>query len=225
MIQIDLSATVRDRFGKGAARTMRRDGRTPAVLYGPKVGVVALDIATKEFSTSLIKLQRRNAVINLTVFDKDGKGETRHAMIKELQTDPVHDFLVHADFLEIPMDVPMILRVPVKLVGKAKGADMGGEVMVNLATVKMKGLVLDLPDYLEVDVSPLDVGDAITCKDLAIPKNVTLLEDGDKVFVHVALPARAALEEEGAGKEAAAAEGGKKKAAGAAAPASEGKKG
>jgi len=211
MIQIDLSATVRDQFGKGAARTMRRQGRTPAVIYGPKAGVVALDIETKGFSLALIKLQRRNAVINLTVLDKDGKGETRHAMIKELQTDPVQDFLVHADFLEIPMDVPMILRVPVKLVGKAKGADLGGEVMANLSSVKMKGLVLDIPDFLEVDVTPLEVGDAITCKDLAVPKGVTLLEDGDKVFVHVAMPSRAPLDEEGEGKEAAA-EGGKKAA-------------
>ncbi|OIP44451.1 MAG: 50S ribosomal protein L25 [Deltaproteobacteria bacterium CG_4_10_14_3_um_filter_60_8] len=219
MIQVDLTATMRDRFGKGAARTMRRQGRTPAVLYGPKAGVVALDLETKGFSTTLIKLQRRNAVINLTVLDKDGKGGVRHAMIKELQTDPVQDTLVHADFLEIPMDVPMILRVPVKLVGKAKGADLGGEVMVNLATVKMKGLVLDIPDYLEVDVSPLEVGDSITCKNLDIPKNVTLLEDGDKVFVHVAMPSRAPLEEEGAG-EPAAAEAGKKTAA---APAAEAK--
>ena len=77
MIQIDLSAKVRENYGKGAARTLRRAGRTPAVLYGPNVEALSLDLETRGFTKSLLGLQRANAVVNLTIEDSAGKSKKR----------------------------------------------------------------------------------------------------------------------------------------------------
>jgi len=198
MIQIDLNANVRDKFGKGASRTLRRAGRTPAVFYGPKTEPVALDLESRGFYKSLIDLQRRNAVINLTISDKAGKTETHRAMIKELQTDPILNSLVHADFVQVAIDAPMALRVPINYVGKAKGADLGGDVNFGLHDVLLKGLILDLPDFIEVDISGLNIGDSISCRDLPVAAGLTLLEDADHVCVSVDASARAAAATEAA---------------------------
>jgi large subunit ribosomal protein L25 len=213
MIQVDMSASVRDQYGKGAARSLRRQGRTPAVLYGPKADAVALDVETKGFTKRLIDLQRRNAIFNLSIAGKDGKEEVRHVIVQELQTDPVNDELVHADFLEIPLKEPLTLSVQLQLIGHAKGVDLGGIVMTAMHTVSLRGLILDFPDYIEVDVADLDVGDAIHCKDLNIPDTLELLDDVDASCVSVVLPTREEevveeeVEGEEEGAEAAGAEG------------------
>ncbi|MDH5299466.1 MAG: 50S ribosomal protein L25, partial [Desulfobulbaceae bacterium] len=95
MLQVEMSARVRKSFGKGAARTTRRAGQTPAVVYGPKTEPLALELNTKDFTKGLIFINRRNAVVNLNI-DDGGSTSTRHVVVKEIQADPVQDTLVHA---------------------------------------------------------------------------------------------------------------------------------
>lgn len=184
MLQLDLTARVRQTFGKGAARVLRRAGQTPAVLYGPKVDSLALELDTKSFTKALLSVHRQNVVINLDI-DDGKKTSKRHVMTKELQTDPVQDTLVHADFYEISLDEPMTLDVPLKFTGKAKGVDMGGELQIAMTKVALKGNVLDLPDVIEIDVTPLMAGQSFCCKDIQIPENVKLQKDAEKVCVSV----------------------------------------
>jgi large subunit ribosomal protein L25 len=184
MLQYDMTAQVRETFGKGAARTLRRDGQTPAVLYGPQKDVVALQMETRPFTKTLVGIQRRNAVINLAI-EGGKKKESRHVMIKEVQTDPINNALIHADFYEISLKTPMTLLVPVKYTGKAVGVDLGGEMEIAVKELPMKGLVLDFPDVLELDVTSLNVGDRLTCKDITIPANMTLEKSEDTVCVSV----------------------------------------
>lgn len=184
MLQVDMSALVRNSFGKGAARTTRRAGRTPAVVYGPKTEPLALELNTKDFTKGLININRRNAVVNLSI-DDGSATSTRHVMIKEIQADPIHDTLVHADFMEISLDTEMTVSVPLQFSGKAKGVDLGGEMTVFSHAVMLRGKPLDIPDTVTVEVSSLDLGDHITFQDLEIPAGATLESDPAKVCVSV----------------------------------------
>ena len=125
-------------------------------------------------------------------------------MLKEVQTDPVRDTLVHADFYEISIKDTITLSVPLKFVGKAKGVDMGGVLHVSSRTVHLQGLPLDIPDTIEIDITDLEInGPGVTCKDLDIPANVTLLEEAVKPCVSV-VPASKSLDlEEEEGEEVA----------------------
>lgn len=203
MLQFDMTATVRQDFGKGAMRSLRQQGQTPAILYGPKTDPLALTLATKEFTKALLTLQGQNAVFSMEVAGGKSK-KKRHVMLKEVQTDPVRDTLVHADFYEISLKESITLPVLLKFVGTAKGVDMGGVLHVSLGSIHLQGLPLDIPDAIEVDITKLEInGPGVTCKDLDVPDKVTLLEEADKLCVSVVPASKGAEleEEEGEGAE------------------------
>lgn len=181
MIQIDIAAQLRDNFGKGAARTIRRDGRTPAILYGPKTDPVALTLDTHSFTQSLLDLQRQNAVITL---DIEGKG-SKNVAVKDIQVDPISNALKHTDFYELDMNKEYTYSVPVVYSGKAKGVDTGGDMAIHVKTVALKGKPLTIPDTIQVNVTPLQIDDKITVDQLVLPEGVILVDKGDTVCVEV----------------------------------------
>lgn len=201
MLQVDVTARVRSNFGKGAARSLRRAGQTPAVLYGPKTDPIALELDTRSFTKTLLGLKRRNAVVTL---DVEG-GDKRHVLIRELQVDPVQDTLTHADFYEIHLDEPSIFSVPIQYEGNAVGVELGGELSIHIASVDIQGKPLDIPDFIPLDISSLELGDKLTCSDMSIPENVSLLDDADKVCIAIVTASAEPEEEEEV--EAAEAEG------------------
>ena len=181
MLQVDMTARVRQDFGKGAMRKLRRSGQTPAVLYGPKSEPLALSFETKGFTKELLKIHGQNVVVGLDI-EGDETKKKRHVMIKEVQKNPIQETVVHADFYEISLEKPTALYVPIEVKGTPKGVDMGGILHLPMRKVLMRGLPLDIPDCIETDISSLELdGPGLTCKDLAIPENVTLLEDEDNV--------------------------------------------
>lgn len=187
MLQLDLNANVRSTHGKGAARVLRSKGLTPAVLYGSGVPPVSLELDTKSFTKSLLQINRRNAVIDLDI--KEGKKKSiRHVVIKELQTHPINDKLIHADFCEISLDAPIVLDVPVELTGVSKGVDVGGIQQFTLTKVPLRGTILDFPDSLPLDISDLAIEDGLSCKDLDVPKELELMVDEEKQIVFIADP-------------------------------------
>jgi large subunit ribosomal protein L25 len=134
-------------------------------------------------------------VITLNIEGEKGK-IIHHVLIKDIQTDPITDTILHVDFLEIDLDKDIVLDVPIKYTGKAKGVELGGILNIMAHTVRIKGLPLDILDEITVDVTPLELTSAgITCADLAIPDNVTLEDELDKVCVSVVAP-KAEVEEE-----------------------------
>lgn len=195
MLQFDLTAQLRNKFGKGGARALRREGMTPAILYGAKkTEPVALQLNTKIFTKTLLKVQRRNAVLNLLV---DDSNIMHHVMVKELQTNPTNDSLVHADLYEVLLDTPMVLEVPVHYTGTAKGVDLGGDLHVHLAKISLRGLALDIPDFIEIDVTNLRIGDRLNLGDLNIPANVELLDNKETTCVSITHAAKGQLGAEG----------------------------
>jgi len=184
MLQVNLNANVRTGHGKGAARTLRRSGQTPAVLYGQGAEPVSLALNTKDLTKELLAIHHRNAIVNLDVAN-DSEKYTKHVLIKEVQVDPLKEVPVHADFCEISLDKPMTLIVPLDYTGKAKGVDMGGEMLISATSVKVKAKPLDIPDSIVVDVTGLNIGDNYTFADLPIPAGVTLVDTATKPCVAV----------------------------------------
>lgn len=185
MLQFTLDAQVRNSRGKGPSRQLRKKGMTPAVLYGAAgVENVSLEIETRPFTKALITIQDQNAVLTLNITG-EGEASTRHVVVKDIQVHPVMNSLLHADFYDIDLTRAVVLSVPVQYAGKAKGVDMGGDMQVVRHAVSLKGMPLDIPDFIEINVSGLGLGDAITCKDIALPENVTLADDGDARCVAV----------------------------------------
>jgi large subunit ribosomal protein L25 len=174
MIQQDMTAAIRQEFGKGATHRLRQSGYAPAILYGKKSEPIALAMETKNLTKDLLQLLGHNAVVSLNIEGEKGK-KKHHVLIKDIQTDPITDTVLHVDFFEIDLDKEIVLDVAVVYTGTAKGVDLGGILNIMAYTVKIKGLPLAIPDEIFVDVTELDVtSHGITCGDLTIPDNVTL---------------------------------------------------
>ncbi|MEW6593294.1 MAG: 50S ribosomal protein L25 [Thermodesulfobacteriota bacterium] len=189
MLQVDVAAQVRTKFGKGAARTLRRAGQTPAVVYG-KQESLALELDSHSFTKALLSIHRKNAVINLKV--TDGKKESvKHVLPKEIQTDPLLNTVLHADFYEISLDEPRVFVVPIRYVGKAKGVDMGGDMTITKNKLTLRGKALEIPDVVEVNVSPLGIGEKMSFADIQLPPGLTMLDAPETVCVTVAAAAQA----------------------------------
>jgi len=207
MIQQDMTATTRHNFGKGATHRLRQSGYAPAILYGKKSEQGALAMKAKTLTRDLLRLHGHNAVVSLDIEGEKGN-KKHHVLIKDVQTDPITDTILHVDFLEIDLDREIVLDVSVVYTGTAKGVDMGGILNILAHTVKIKGMPLDIPDEIKVDVTSLELtSHGITCSELTIPDNVTLEEEPERVCVSVVAP-KAVAEEEVVEEEAAeAAEG------------------
>ena len=218
MEQIDLKAQVRKTTGKGPARTLRREGRMPAVLYGQKTDSIMLSIDIKEFEQIVKNANIGSLLLNLQI--QNGKTLTRPAMIKELQTNPVTGAFLHVDFYEIDMQRKITVSVPVVTRGKSAGVEEGGLLQIVRRELELYCLPTAIPEAIKVDITDLEIGDAIHVREIALPAEVELPEDVDFTVVTVLAPkieeevvaeeeieeGEEAAEEEGAEGEAAAEE-------------------
>lgn len=232
-MKFDLAATVREQAGKGAARSMRRAGKVPAVLYGQ--GECLLLTVNPDELIKILKSQAGStALISLTVTGAKSK-PSRTALLRDYQVDPVSGAVLHVDLFEISMSKPIRVKVPIHVIGGVPaGVKEGGVLHHNLRELLVECLPAALPDNIEVDASPLNIGMGIHLKEIAKREGIRFLDDPDQMVVSVAAPmsdaklealltsaAGTVAEPEvvAKGKEAAAVEGGEPAKAGAAAPA------
>ena len=125
MEQITLVARIRTEKGKGAARKIRRDNRIPAIFYGPNQEPLMLAVEESDLTGILRRTAGENVILGLQI-ESDKGSDTRSVMLKELQTDPVLDTVLHADFYEISMDKELTIDIPIHLVNTPVGVDEGG---------------------------------------------------------------------------------------------------
>ena len=184
MLQVEMSASVRNTSGKGPMRQLRMKGMTPAVVYGGGSEAQKLQLDTKTLMSKLLEFYRKNTIVTLKV---DGASE-KSVLMGEVQTDPVRDTLIHVDFCEIDLQKDRAFTVPIILKGKAKGVDLGGHMMVSCDQIVLEGKPLDIPDECIVDVSSLAIGDEINCAALSIPETVRLVTDPETVIVTIFKP-------------------------------------
>lgn len=181
MLQVEMSASVRETSGKGPMRQLRMKGMTPAVVYGGGEEALKLQLDTKILMTKLLKYYRYNTVVTLKVEGSSEKSVT----IGEVQTDPARDTLVHVDFCEIDLEKDREFSVPVVYQGVAKGVDLGGRMTVHCPEIVLKGKPLDIPDECYFDVTKLEIGESVKVGDIVVPGNVSKVTSADAMAIYI----------------------------------------
>jgi large subunit ribosomal protein L25 len=187
MTEIVLNAEIR-KTGKSASNQLRRSGKIPGIYYAP--GDEPLPIAVKETELKKLTYTTEAHVVRL----KLGDGKEFQCILKEVEFDPVTDKPIHFDLYGLKAGATVTLEIPVVLVGKAPGVEKGGVIEHLLHTVEVECPANAIPEHIEVDISALDIGDAIHVKDLKIP-NVKILENELAVVVAVVPPRGGEVEE------------------------------
>lgn len=171
MLQVEMTAAVRTVTGKGPMRRLRSEGITPAVVYGAGGEALALQLDTKSMMAQLLEIYRRNAVVTMKI---DGAAD-RSVVLKEVQTDPVMDTLIHADFCEIDLEKAAVFNVPLRYEGTAKGVDLGGRLETYADSVMLEGKPLDIPNDVVLNVAGIAIGEHLSFSAIALPENVKMI--------------------------------------------------
>lgn len=194
-MSITVKAERREIFGKNASRRIRRNDMIPAILYGKNEASVPLTLKKKDIFEILKSETGENTVFKVS-FDT----ETKNIMIKELQSDPVTDEILHADLIQIAMDEAIRVSVPVIAVGEAVGVKgEGGFVDFHTRELDIECLPKDIPEHVEIDITELHLNQSFRIGDVVIPEEVKLLSDPDSILIIIEAPAKEeeiAVEEE-----------------------------
>jgi large subunit ribosomal protein L25 len=221
MKKFQLTVTTREGTGRSASRRLRKAEKIPAILYGKHTKPETLAVNAPEFVKLLKEIAGRAALIEL----KRDAGATALSFLQEVQRDPITDKYLHVDLQEVKENEKMIISVLVRVTGEAYGVKTEGGVLdTQTKRLRIRTLPKDLPDFVEVNVTELKMGEAIHVSDVKVAAGVELLDDpGQTVVLCVAPPEEevvVAAPTAGEGAPAAAgAEGAAAPAAGAAAPA------
>lgn len=186
MAMRELVIDKREGTGKGAAKRLRRAGRVPAVLYG---GASPVNVAVSPRDILRI-IQGHEASTQLLKVSFTGDGDSRMAIIRDMQFDPVSEDLIHVDLQEVSMDRAIQVTVGLRHVGDAVGVrENQGILEMILREVQVSCLPGNIPQQLDADVTNLKIGDVLTVKDLKAPEGVRILNDPNQAVATVAPPA------------------------------------
>ena len=185
METLEIQVEMREVGSKRQARRIRRDGKIPGVLYGPKTAPVPLELNKKEFSNRVAGLEGSHLV-------RLKSGSTaladKVALVKEMQYHPITGEVVHTDLYEVDLTARIQVRVPLHFVGKAAGVVRGGILQPIVREIEVECLPLDIPEFFNVEVSALDIGDSIHIEELSIPEGVTVVSESNLALVSVVPP-------------------------------------
>ncbi|MBE0555703.1 MAG: 50S ribosomal protein L25, partial [Proteobacteria bacterium] len=129
--------------------------------------------------------KKKNIFIRLLI--EGGDRQEKLSLMKELQIEPVSRRFYHADFYEIRMDRKLTLEIPLRFIGAPVGVQNGGELQHLKRELKVSCLPSDLPDFIDLDVSTLDIGNSIKVQDIKVPEGITVLDPGDVGVAMVAI--------------------------------------
>lgn len=184
--QVKLKAELRETTGRSAARKLKARGIVPAVVYGGKHKSQALQVLERDINTMLSHASGENILVELEIA---GEKTGRTALLQEVQHSPVRGDVVHVDFHAISMDEKIEASVPLEATGVATGVkNFGGLLEQNLRTLAIECLPRDLPDKITVDVSALNIGDAIHVRDIKMPQGVAVKVNPDLTAFSVVAP-------------------------------------
>jgi large subunit ribosomal protein L25 len=222
METVELACEIRETRPKGRRHELRRQGRIPAILYGPRTAPTALAISGAELRTR-VSASGRQRLIRL----KSGAPELndRHVIVKEIQRAPVSGDFLHADLYEVDLTRAVRISVPLRFTGKAHGVAEGGILQPLIREVEVECLPLEIPEAVEVDVSALDIHDVIHVSAVNFAGNIKPIFDTDYPVVTVLPPTVEAAPAAPAVEAVAPVEGVAAPAEGAAAPAAAGAEG
>lgn len=185
MKQVSISGSLRENVGKKDAKLNRKEGKVPCVLYG---GKEQIHFTTDETSFKNVIYTPEACTVVLNIGEK-----SINAVLQDAQYHPVTDNILHADFLEIFPDKPVVIYIPVKITGTSPGILKGGRLVQKLRKLKVKALPGNLPDEIMIDISNLEIGDSIKVVDVQ-QKDLLFLETPNSLIVTVKTT-RVAVEE------------------------------
>jgi len=186
--QVNLNATNRDVEGKSSSRQLRRAGSVPAVIYGGEKDPIRISILEKDIAKAVVIPGFATQILNINI-----SGEEQNVILKELQRHPATQRVLHADLQRVNPDTKISISVPVRFLNEdiCMGVKMhGGAISRLINNIDITCLASNLPEYLEVDVAELDVGDSVFLSALNLPEGVeipslALGEDRDQAVVSI----------------------------------------
>lgn len=182
--QVKLTAERRTATGRSAVRKLKAAGSVPAVIYGAKDKAEPLQVSRRDINAMLSHAAGENILVELEI-----AGKSRLALVQEVQHAPVGGAILHIDFHAVSMDEVIQADVPLEPTGTANGVkNMGGLLEQNLRSLAIECLPRDLPDVITVDVSALNIGDAIHVREIPLPQGVTTRVQPDLTVFSVLAP-------------------------------------
>jgi large subunit ribosomal protein L25 len=182
--QVKLTAERRTATGRSAVRKLKAKGVVPAVIYGAKDKAEPLQVSRRDINAMLSHAAGENILVELEI-----AGKSRLALVQEVQHAPLGNAILHIDFHAVSMDEVIQADVPLDPIGTANGVkNMGGLLEQNLRSLAIECLPRDLPDLIKVDVSALNVGDAIHVREIPLPPGVTTRVQPDLTAFSVLAP-------------------------------------
>ncbi len=185
-----LNVELRTVSGKGAARRLRRDNKLPGVIYGPGEETIKVQVDPAEIRKAVRSHEGSLPVFSIVGVNDAEKLSGNVVLVRELQTDPVtYDFL-HVDFMKVDLSKQITVEVPIHFIGKAIGTKEGGIVDEPVRKLEVNCFPTDIPQFIDVDISGLDVGDSIHVRDIRLPKACSVDTTVNYAVVSVILPKR-----------------------------------
>jgi large subunit ribosomal protein L25 len=178
-----LKVQSRKAAGKSEARRLRREGLVPAVAYGKGLPATAISVLPKEVGVVLKSERGRNTVVELEM-----EGKKILAMIREFSVHPLKRELEHVDFIEVKLDQPVEVEVPLRPIGKPVGVAKGGVLRLVYRTVPVRCLPDRIPVRIEADVTHLELGEHVSTQELKLPDGVTVRLPAEQTLVAVVAP-------------------------------------
>lgn len=182
---MELNVQKRKSEKKSQAKSLRREGKIPAVIYHKSKDAEAVSVDSKEFTTLLRGVQPGR--LSTTVFTLHD-GSKRKAILKDIQYNPVTYDVIHLDFEELISDVTVNVKVPIECVGVADcvGIKLGGFLRQVKRHLRVNCLPKDIPTHFQIDVAPMAIFNSKRMKDLEIPQTMRPLADLNEVVVVIA---------------------------------------
>ena len=179
-----LTASLREKTGKGIARQLRAKGSIPAVLYGQGEAATPLFVDSRDFTKAVSSASGINVIVDLKI---EGK-EQIPVMVRDYQAHVIDRHFLHVDFLKVDLSKKITVEVPIQLTGKAPGVKEGGILEHITRSIKVNCLPTAIPNSLTVDVSALNIGDNLHVHDLKLPEGVELVAGADETLAAVVAP-------------------------------------
>jgi large subunit ribosomal protein L25 len=184
MATASLKATPRNESGKGAARRLRSAGQVPGIIYGHGRKPQSLSIDAREFSRLAERVRITSTVIELAL-----DGRSARTLIREIQRHPIKRELLHVDFQELVAGEKVTVSVPLRFVGTADGVKNAGGILEEVMhQIHVRVDPAEIPDHVDVDVTPLTIGHGLHVGDLKVPAGVEIVDDPESTVCTVTAP-------------------------------------
>jgi large subunit ribosomal protein L25 len=183
MAEVTLEVSRRERSGKEYAKKLRQDNKIPAVVYGGHKEPVAITVERKAVSDLIQKSE--HGIRSIFLLKMAGTDQQRHAMIKDMQMDPISRRMTHIDFVRVVMDELVRVLIPVNLTGSSIGVKEGGILDWQMRDLHVECLPGAIPDKIDVDITDLGAHQQVRISDLKLPEGVKVEEDPHRVIVGV----------------------------------------